>query len=201
LEIPPQVIRTEPRRHGGWCWQLLEGKNVNLRIMEKEDLPLFAEWVNKPEFFGEYISLMQLSKSEAEKMLENPYEMRYFVIEKKDGRKIGLIFHFYVLHPAGRQLEIGYALVPGERGKGYCTEAIRIMVDYLFLSRDTMRVQACTDTRNLASQKVLEKAGFKREGVSRKDFFTRGRWTDDCLYSILREEWKEPKILTRTEKK
>jgi len=177
---------------------LLEGKTVNLRVLEKEDLVLFAEWTNKPEFFDEYMSLAQLSISDIEKLLENPYEMKYFVIEKKDGRKIGLIFHFYVLHPSGRQLEIGYALVPSERGKGYCTEAIRIMVDYLFLSKDTPRVQACTDTRNVASQKALEKAGFKREGVARKDFFTRGRWTDDYLYSILREEWKEPKILTRT---
>jgi RimJ/RimL family protein N-acetyltransferase len=101
---------------------LLEGKNVNLRVMEKEDLPLFAEWINKPEFLGEYNSLLQMPKSEAEKMLENPYEMKYFVIEKRDGSKIGLIFHFYVLHPAGRQLEIGYALVPSERGKGYCTK-------------------------------------------------------------------------------
>ena len=178
-------------------FRLLEGKLVNLRVMEKEDLLLYAEWINKPEFLGEYNSLLQMSKSDTEKMLENPYEMKYFIIQKKDGSKIGLIFHFYVLHPAGRQLEIGYVLVPSERGKGYCTEAIRIMVDYLFLSRDTVRVQACTDTENLASQKVLEKAGFKREGVSKKDFFTRGRWTDDCLYSILREEWKEPKILTR----
>jgi RimJ/RimL family protein N-acetyltransferase len=177
---------------------MLEGKSVYLKVMEKEDLPLFADWVNKPEFLGEHNGLMQLSKSEIEKMLENPYEMKYFIIEKKDGSKIGLIFHFYVLHPAGRQLEIGYVLVPSERSKGYCTEAVRIMVDYLFLSRDTMRVQACTDTGNLASQKVLEKAGFKKEGVSRKDFFTRGRWTDDCLYSILREEWKEPRILTKT---
>ncbi len=172
-----------------------------MRVVEKEDSSFFAEWFSKPEFFGIYNGLMQLSKSEAEKMLENPYETKYFVIEKKNGSKIGLIFHFYVLHPAGRQLEIGYALVPSERGKGYCTEALRTMVDYLFLSRDTVRVQACTDTGNLASQKVLEKAGFKKEGVSRKDFFTRGRWTDDCLYSILREEWKEPKILIRTEKK
>jgi RimJ/RimL family protein N-acetyltransferase len=95
-------------------------------------------------------------------------------------------------------LEIGYSLVPSERGKGYCTEAVRIMVDYLFLSRDTMRIQACTDTRNLASQKVLEKAGFKKEGTMRKYFFIRGETRDACLYSILREEWKEPKILTKT---
>jgi RimJ/RimL family protein N-acetyltransferase len=179
---------------------LLEGKTVNLRVMEKEDLPTYLEWTNKLEFFGEYNTLTQISKSEAEKTLEtqNPHGLKNFIIEKKDGTKVGLIFHFFVLHPAGRQLEIGYALVPSERDKGYCTEAIKIMVDYLFLSRDTMRVQAFTDTRNLASQKVLEKAGFKKEGVSRKDFFTRGTWTDDCLYSILREEWKETKVLTRT---
>jgi diamine N-acetyltransferase len=72
------------------------------------------------------------------------------------------------------------------------------MVDYLFLSRDTMRIQACTDTRNLASQKVLEKAGFKKEGTMRKYFFIRGEFRDAYLYSILKEEWKEPKILTKT---
>jgi hypothetical protein len=46
---------------------LLEGKLVNLRITEKEDLPLFAEWVNKPEFLGEYNPLRQLSRTEVEK--------------------------------------------------------------------------------------------------------------------------------------
>jgi RimJ/RimL family protein N-acetyltransferase len=177
---------------------LLEGRNVNLRIMEKEDLPLFAEWVNKPEVFGEYNPLHQMSRTEAEKMLENPLELKPFFIEKKDGSKIGFIAHFYVLHVAGTQLEIGYSLVPSERGKGYCTEATQLMVDYLFLSKDTMRIQAQTDTRNAASQKVLEKVGFKKEGTLRKNFFMRGEWRDAYLYSILREEWKEPKILTKT---
>jgi RimJ/RimL family protein N-acetyltransferase len=177
---------------------LLEGRNINLRVMEKEDLPLFAEWLNKPEFFGEYNPLRQTSRTETEKMLENPLELKPFIIEKKDGSKIGFIAHFYVLHVAGKLLEIGYSLVPSERGKGYCTEAVRIMVDYLFLSRDTMRIQACTDTRNLASQKVLEKTGFKKEGTMRKYFFIRGETRDAYLYSILREEWKEPKILTKT---
>jgi len=171
---------------------------VNLRVMEKEDLSLFAEWVNKPEVFGEYNPLRQMSRTETEKMLENPLELKPFIIEKKDGSKIGFIAHFYVLHISGRQPEIGYSLVPNERGKGYCTEAVNIMVDYLFLSKDTMRVQATTDTRNLASQKVLEKAGFKKEGTIRKLFFIRGELRDAYLYSILREEWKEPKILTRT---
>jgi RimJ/RimL family protein N-acetyltransferase len=177
---------------------MLEGKNVNLRIIEKEDLPLFVEWVNKPEVFGEYNPLHQMSKTEAEKMFENPHEEKSFIIEKKDGSKIGFIAHFYVLHVAGRQLEIGYSLLPNERGKGYCSEAVEIMVDYLFLSKDVGRIQAQTDPRNTGSQKVLEKAGFKKEGTLRRSFFTRGDWRDAYIYSILREEWKEPRILTKT---
>ena len=176
---------------------LLEGKTVNLRIVEKEDLPLLAEWFNKPEAFGEYIPLRQVSRTEAEKMFEGPHERKSFIIEKKDGSKIGFITHFYVLHPASRQLEIGYSLVPTERGNGYCTEATRLMVDYLFLSKDTMRIQAQTDPGNIASHKVLEKAGFKKEGTLRKSFFMRGELRDCYIYSILREEWKEPKILTK----
>jgi RimJ/RimL family protein N-acetyltransferase len=176
---------------------LLEGKNVNLRVMEKDDLPLFVEWANKPEVFGEYNPLHQMSRAEAEKIFDNPNEMKLFIIEKKDGGKIGFVTHFYVLHIAGKQLEIGYSLVPSERGKGYCTEAVKIMVDYLLLSKDTMRIQAQTDPRNIASQKALEKVGFKKEGTLRKNFFMRGEWRDACIYSILKEEWKEPKILTK----
>jgi len=171
---------------------------VNLRIVEKEDLPLLAEWFSNSEVSGEYNPLHQMSKTEAEKMHETPNERKPFIVEKKDGSKIGFVTHFYVLHPAGKLLEIGYSLVPNERGKGYCTEAVETMLDYLFLSRETMRVQACTDTRNLASQKVLEKAGFKKEGIMRKYLFIRGQLRDSIAYSILREEWKEPKILTKT---
>jgi RimJ/RimL family protein N-acetyltransferase len=47
----------------------------------------------------------------------------------------------------------------------------------------------------------LEKAGFKTEGTLRKHQFVRGVWADFYLYSVLREEWKEPKIPTMTEKK
>ena len=178
---------------------MLEGKNVNLKVIEKEDLPLVAEWVNNPQFLGEYNPLRQTSRTEIEKEYDKrPLEQGGFIIEKKDRSKIGCILHFTVVHPAGKLLEIGYFLAPSERGKGYCTEAAKIMVDYLFLSKDIVRIQAHTDLRNVASQKVLEKVGFKKEGTLRKNEFIRGEWRDVLLYSILREEWKEPKILTKT---
>ena len=173
---------------------MLEGEMVNLRVVEKEDLPWVAECINNPEFYGQYEPLMQVSKAE----LENKYDKltpkeKWFIIEKKDGSKIGGISHF----PVGELLEIGYTLIPSERNKGYCTEAVKIIVDYLFLSRDIVRIQAGTNPRNVASQRVLEKAGFRKEGLVRKSVFVRGKWEDGLLYSILREEWKESKILTK----
>jgi len=177
---------------------LLEGKNVNLRAMEMEELPIVAEWFNSPEVFGAYNPLLQMPKADVEKLFASPNELKLFIVEKKDGTKVGFVAHFCVIHIDGRLLEIGYSFVPNERGKGYCTEAATMMVDYLFLSKDVGRIQAQTDERNVASQRVLEKAGFKKEGVLRRSIFIGGEWRDAYIYSILREEWKEPKILART---
>jgi RimJ/RimL family protein N-acetyltransferase len=176
---------------------LLEGRNVNLRIMEKEDRQTLLEWLNNPQIVGEFMPPRQWSKAEFEKANEtNLLEFKDFFIEKKDGNKIGFISHYSSYIGGVKLLEIGYIMLPNERGKGYCTEATQLMVDYLFLSMDISRVQATVNIRNKASQRVLEKAGLTREGTIRRT--ARGERRDEYLYSILREEWKEPKILTKT---
>jgi len=185
---------------------LLKGKNVNLRVMERDDVDFSVECFNRMDFWGDYDRIpAQRSKTERIRQFDNPpqlvilTERTRFVIEKKDGTKMGFIAHWLV--QPNNWMEIGYHLVRGERGKGYGTEAIQIMVDYLFLSRDILRIQAVTNVKNKASQRVLEKAGFKKEGTIRKSGFVRGEWADAHLYSILKEEWKEPKILAKTASK
>jgi RimJ/RimL family protein N-acetyltransferase len=173
--------------------ELLEGKNVNLRIMEREDLQVLHEWDNNPKFRGEYEPPKQETKAELERLYDGLKDSQWFFVEKKDGVKVGFIAHF----PMAGETELGYNIVPTERRKGYATEAIRLMVDYLFLSKDIIRIQAKADPENLASWKALEHAGFTREGILRKTCYCNGEWRDDCMYSILREEWKEPKILTQ----
>jgi RimJ/RimL family protein N-acetyltransferase len=180
---------------------LLEGKTVNLRVAEKEDLPLVVEWWNNPEFAGEHMPFpTQYSRADMEKVIESlrsgPLELKGFIIEKKDGKKIGNITTYNSYIGASKMLEIGYVIIPGERGKGYCTEATQMIVDYLFLSMDMNRIQATTSIKNTGSQRVLDKAGFTKEGTIRKS--ERGARRDVYIYSILREEWKEPKILTKT---
>ena len=168
---------------------------MNLRVVEKEDLPLLAEWENDLGYIGGYNPFRQLSKGEVEKNYDKlGSEEKWFIVEKKDGSKVGFIGHF----PVRGYWEIGYVLIPSERSKGYCTEAVQIMVDYLFLSKNTFKIQAATHVENKRSQRILERTGFKRDGLLRREMFVWGKWADGYLYSILREEWKEPKVLTRT---
>jgi len=182
---------------------LLEGKIVNLRVIEKDDVDFEAESSNDIGLVGEYEPIdEQISKSDLMKTFDNPSNLailtdsRVFIIQKKDGTRIGGINHRF--NQPDKLMEIGCNIVANETGKGYGTEATQLMVDYLFLSKNISRIQAKTDVRNKASQRVLEKVGFKMEGTIRKSYFARGVWNDCYLYSILREEWKEPKILTKT---
>jgi ribosomal-protein-alanine N-acetyltransferase len=146
---------------------LLEGKNVNLRVMEREDVDFLVESLNAVDFDREFLPISQTSKGEALRKFDSPSqvailcERQRFIIEKKDGTRIGTIAH-WLAQPEGF-LEIGYDVVRSERGKGYGTEAVQLMVDYLLLSKNITRIQAFTDVRNKASQGVLENAGFKRE--------------------------------------
>lgn len=176
---------------------MLEGKLVNLKIVDKEDLPQVLEWFNNLDFWGQYVRTVQISKEEAEKGHDSAIKPKVFFIQKKDGNKIGImeVSENVPNMPDIFGLEIGYALVPNERGKGYAREAVDIMLDYLFLSSTVFRIQAHTDVRNKASQRILEKTGFQKEGIIRKGYFSRGERRDSFLYSILRDEWKQPRIL------
>lgn len=175
---------------------MLEGININLRAMEPEDIPLLSDWLNNLEFQGQYTPLLQRSKEEFKKRFsEISEDHKEFVIEKKDGTKIGIIIYFMVQGGPYHLLEIGYYMILSDRKKGYCTEAVKIFIDFLFLSQAIERIQATTDSRNIASQRVLQKAGFTKEGIIRKMVFMKGEWVNISLFSILREEWNGPNIL------
>lgn len=83
---------------------------------------------------------------------------------------------------------IGIALAPEARGRGYGTQAQRLLVRYLFAHTQVNRIEAGTASTNFAEQRALEKAGFTREGVMRGAAFRGGRWRDAVLYSVLRDE-------------
>jgi aminoglycoside 6'-N-acetyltransferase len=89
-----------------------------------------------------------------------------------------------------RQCEIGFTIAPGYQGRGYATEAARLLVGYLFGRRGKHRITASCDARNAASAAVLERLGMRREGHLRESTWAKGEWTDDLLYGLLHHEWR-----------
>jgi RimJ/RimL family protein N-acetyltransferase len=87
---------------------------------------------------------------------------------------------------------IGIAILPGFRGKGYGTVAQRLLIEYLFATTTANRVEAGTDVENIAEQRALEKAGFIREGVRRGSQFRDGQWRDMVVYGRLRDDPTAP---------
>ena len=171
--------------------EMLEGRLVNLRRAEKKDATFFVKWVNSREYVGEYQDDWKVSKEQLEEIMLK--RTTFFIVEKKEGTEIGHIASW----TRGKTIELGYALIPSERGKGYGTEMMQMMVDYLFQNTEVVRIEVRTNEGNIPSQKALERAGFAKEGIMRKESYVRGEYGDSYLYSILRGEWKEAKRLTK----
>ena len=169
---------------------MLKGKKVNVRPLESTDLDWFTEWNNDSDYTGQYEPMEVSGRDAIEKWFNQESNTSWWVIEDKDGNPVGQV----ITGPDGGHQFIGYIVHPDSRGKGFCTEAVEIMVDYLFLSKNIVRVQAETNPLNVSSIRVLEKVGFRFEGVRRKVFFSQGKYNDGSMYSVLREEWR-PRIL------
>ena len=89
-----------------------------------------------------------------------------------------------------RQCEIGFTLAERYQGHGYATEAVRLLIGYLFTVRGKHRVIAYCDARNAPSAAVLERLAMRREGHLRESAWFKGEWTDDLLYAALDHEWR-----------
>lgn len=89
-----------------------------------------------------------------------------------------------------RSARIGYCLDEPAWGRGFATEAVGALVNWAFETLDLNRIQAETDTRNDASNHVLEKLGFVREGMTREDCIVDGEISDTYIYGLLRREWR-----------
>ena len=90
--------------------------------------------------------------------------------------------------PDGVCAEIGVALLPVHRGKGIGTQAHRLLTAYVLAHTTVERLEALTDAENVAEQRVLERVGFRREGLLRHALWQNAGWRDLVIYALLRSE-------------
>jgi ribosomal-protein-alanine N-acetyltransferase len=114
---------------------------------------------------------------------DNP--ARIFAIEV-DGIACGSIGIFPQADVHRKNAEMGYWLAEEYWGRGIITEAIKRTIEYGFNNFDINRIFARPYSTNLASQRVLEKAGMKREARLEKSIYKNGQYMDEYIFSILK---------------
>lgn len=175
------------------------GEKIYLRGLEKEDLKSnYFQWLNDSEVtyyleMGLKPSNIEILEEEYEKMIRNPAEIVFAIVDKKTNRLIGSC-GLYMINFIARKAE--YRIIIGEKefwGKGYGTEAAKLLLKYAFEKLNLNKVWLGVNADNIKAVKSYEKAGFVREGVLRKEIFRNNRYYDAIRMSILREEYEGSK--------
>ena len=86
--------------------------------------------------------------------------------------------------------EIGYTFNPAYQGRGLATEAAAALLRLGFEGLGLHRITGHLDARNVASARVLERAGLRREAHLVENEFVKGEWSDELVYAMLRSEWE-----------
>lgn len=172
----------------------LEGERLYLREVRPSDVnEAYYRWMNDPEV-TRYLesrfypnSLEKLQEYVAAKLGDRDNVFLAIVLKEGD-RHIGNV----KLGPIDwihRVADMGFLI--GERsawGQGYAPEAVRLVAEYAFTVLNLRKVTGGCYETNQGSVRVLEKAGFEREGVRPQHFFSEGRYVDCLLFGKIREE-------------
>ena len=171
---------------------MLHGSKVTLRTIRAADLDeLYGHHVeidNRGEFFPRGVQSETAFRKQFD---EDGYwgrEDGTLVIVDGSDRIVGHI-EFFRAVSYWDAYELSYQLYDrADAGKGYTTEAVQLLVDYLFATKQRHRLQLVIVPENAASRRVAEKCGFTLEGTLRGPFFNGGRNVDVLMYSLLRTD-------------
>lgn len=114
--------------------------------------------------------------------------IRWGITLKDSGKVIGSCGFLNMLSKHHRA-EIGYELSQEHWGKGIASEALEAVVTYGYQHFQLERIEALIEPANFPSQKLVEKQGFKREGLLRHYEFTCGKFDDLYMYSIIKKDF------------
>ncbi|WP_429842239.1 GNAT family N-acetyltransferase [Brevibacillus sp. FIR094] len=175
------------------------GENIYVRLVQEEDAQsLLALEVRNRDFFQNFTGTReeafytlegQIDRIKSSMALKEEDRGYVFVIaEKGQDEIIGEVILSEVVRDNLQSCWIGYFLDKEHNGKGYMTEAVRLVVDYAFETLGLHRLEAGVMPHNIGSIKVLLKAGFHKEGIAKKNVKINGRWEDHQTLAIVKEE-------------
>ena len=175
----------------------IDGELVSLGPLRRDLIPLYLRWIND---FGTTRTLsiqnrpMTLEEETAwfDSRASAGGEYAFTIYERSSGRPIGNCDLFKVDF-RNRRGEVGLMIgEPEARGKGYGTEAMRLLLDFAFTALSLNSVMLQYFEFNPAARRCYEKAGFRESGRWRQSLWSGGRFWDQIFMDVLTAEFESP---------
>lgn len=189
----------------GLSWPIVSDR-LSIRPATADDIDPTWRYRQIPEVFEWLPRSASTYEAYASAFVESPRLERTLVVEH-DGSVVGdLYLH---VHDAWAQAEvadigasagaeIGYVLAPGHGGSGLATEAVAALISACFSQLGIHRVHASCFADNVASWRLMERLGMRREGHGVGEALHRSRgWLDGFHYAVLATDWTATPTLTR----
>jgi RimJ/RimL family protein N-acetyltransferase len=174
---------------------LLRGEKVYLDSISRQDIPLYGQWFSDLEFLSYLFpgAIFPLNEEDETEWFENARksnDVNFAIRLLETGQLIGNV-SLKAPDWRNRCAELGIAV--GDKtmwGKGYGTDASRVILRYGFLELNLNRIELVVYSFNTRAIKSYEKIGFVHEGIRRQAIFRDGQYHDIHIMAILREEWQ-----------
>jgi len=144
--------------------------------------PLRAENFYTAEYWNQIMDTISIGGN---------HSLRFLIFHRDNLEKIiGVINVTNITRGAFHACNIGYNLASTQTGNGYMTEALKVVIDYLFQKLNIHRIQANYLPHNQKSAKLLKSLGFRIEGYAYDYLMINGKWEDHILSSLVNNGWK-----------
>lgn len=168
---------------------MLRGKSVTLRLVREADLDQLHTRHMEIDNRGDYFPRGVLSQTAFRKQFQETgfwgADDGMFVMASSADEILGHIEFFKTVNYLN-EYELSYLIyAPEQRAKGVATEAVNLLVRYLFETRRVNRIRLVIHPDNIPSRKLAERCGFKHEGTARGAWYHRGAHRDVEIYAIL----------------
>ena len=172
---------------------IIKGKRVVLRLPLKGDCEEFIAVNRRSVEFNRGRASPPTTRKQFDDFMKRnarPDGACFLICRREDARIMGSIALSQIFYGGFRSAYLGYQIGEEFSGQGYMTEAIQLMLRHAFLNLKLHRLEANIQPENVASIALVKRAGFTREGYSRRYLKIGGRWRDHERWAILAEDWR-----------
>ncbi|MBR3569344.1 MAG: GNAT family N-acetyltransferase [Oscillibacter sp.] len=165
---------------------VIDAARLRLRPLCPDDIPALKEWTPDKSIYAYWGKSPGKTDKNPELLFQKPEKpsksFHLGVEEKASGKIIGDIWAYLIEND--RMACVAIRIAPACQGRGYGTETLSAMTRFCFAHTELQRLWAKVDVRNTASQRILEKCGYTREGLIRQGKMV-SAWCDYYIYGIL----------------